>query len=260
LSLRIAARGAGDELDELIGALNHMMARLENSFEQMRRFSSDVSHELRTPITAIRGQLEVALFTARSQEQYREAIVNAMEDVERLSHIVRALLLLSRAESGHLALHKKPLDLAALVRDIVEQFQIPAEGAQLDLTVELPGECAALVDRVQIERLVSNLLSNAVKYTPAGGQVRVRLARHGDQVELTVEDTGCGIAREHLPHIFDRFYRAPSPQDGPEHGIGLGLSFVAWIAKAHGGTVDVVSEPGQGSRFTVRFPAGAPNA
>ncbi len=260
LSLRIAARGAGDELDELIGALNHMMARLENSFEQMRRFSSDVSHELRTPITAIRGQLEVALFTARSQEQYREAIVNAMEDVERLSHIVRALLLLSRAESGHLALHKEPLDLAALVRDIVEQFQIPAEGGQLDLTVELPGECAAVVDRVQIERLVSNLLSNAVQYTPAGGQVRVRLARRGDQVELTVEDTGCGIAREHLPHIFDRFYRAPSPEDGPEHGIGLGLSFVAWIAKAHGGTVDVVSEPGQGSRFTVRFPAGAPNA
>ncbi len=260
LSLRIAARGAGDELDELIGSLNHMMARLENSFEQMRRFSSDVSHELRTPITAIRGQLEVALFTASSQEQYREAIVNAMEDVERMSHIVRALLLLSRAESGHLALHKAPLDLAALVRDIVEQFQIPAEGGQLDLTVELPGECAAVVDRVQIERLVSNLLSNAVQYTPAGGQVRVRLARRGDQVELTVEDTGRGIAAEHLPHIFDRFYRAPAPQDGTEHGIGLGLSFVAWIVKAHGATVDVVSEPGQGSRFTVRFPAEAPNA
>jgi two-component system heavy metal sensor histidine kinase CusS len=117
-----------------------------------------------------------------------------------------------------------------------------------------------VVDRIQIERLVSNLLSNAVKYTPAGGQVRVRLARRDHQIELTVEDTGCGIAAVHLPRIFDRFYRAPAPQDGPEHGIGLGLSFVAWIVKAHGGTVDVVSEPDQGSRFTVRFPAGAPNA
>lgn len=260
LSLRIAARGAGDELDELIGALNHMMERLESSFEQMRRFSTDVSHELRTPITAIRGQLEVALFTAGSQEQYREAIVNAMQDIERLSHIVRALLLLSQAESGHLALRKAPLDLAELVRDIVEQFQIPAEGAQLELTAELPGECAAVVDRIQIERLVSNLLSNAVEYTPAGGQVRVRLARCDDQVELTVADTGCGIAAGHLPHIFERFYRAPAQEDGPERGIGLGLSFVAWIVKAHGGTVEVVSELGKGSLFTVRFPAGAPNA
>jgi heavy metal sensor kinase len=260
LSLRIGLRGAGDELDELIGAFNHMMERLESSFEQIRRFSADVSHELRTPITAIRGQLEVALLTARSQEQYRDAVVNAMQDIERLSQIVRALLLLAQAESGHVALRKTPLDLAALVRDIVEQFEIPADGAQLKLTAELPGRCTAAVDRIQIERLVSNLLSNAVQYTPAGGEVSVQLARHGDQVELTVADTGRGISPDHLPHIFDRFYRAPGEGEDPQRGIGLGLSFVAWIVRAHGGTVDVSSEPGKGSRFTVRFPAGVPNA
>ncbi len=260
LSLRIDPRGADDELDELIGAFNHMMERLEASFEQIRRFSADVSHELRTPITAIRGQLEVALFTAQDQEQYREAIVNAMQDIERLSQIVRALLFLAQAESGHLALHKAPLDLPGLVRDVVEQFQIPAEDAQITLEAELPNRFEASVDRVQIERLISNLLSNALKYTPAGGRVGVRLARKGDQVELGVEDSGRGIAAEHLPHIFERFYRAPGPDESEERGIGLGLSLVAWIVKAHDGTVEVASEPGKGSRFTVHFPAGAPNA
>jgi heavy metal sensor kinase len=259
LSLRIGLRGAGDELDELIGAFNLMLERLESSFEQIRRFSIDVSHELRTPITAIRGQLEVALLTAQSQEQYREAIVNAMQDIERLSNVVRALLLLSQAESGHLPLSRTPLDMVGLVRDIVDEFQIPAEGARLTLTAELPAQCRAVVDRVQMERLVSNLLSNAVKYTPAGGQVRVRLARLDGEVTLSVADTGRGIAAEHLPHIFERFYREPQEGEGPERGAGLGLSFVAWIVKAHGGRVDVTSEPGKGSCFTVRFPAGAPD-
>jgi signal transduction histidine kinase len=141
----------------------------------------------------------------------------------------------------------------------VEEFQIPAEGARLTLTAELPAQCRAVVDRLQMERLVSNLLSNAVKYTPAGGQVRVRLARLNGEVALSVADTGRGIAAEHLPHIFERFYRAPQEEEGPERGAGLGLSFVAWIVKAHGGRVDVTSEPGKGSCFTVRFPAGAPD-
>ena len=259
LSLRIPSRGAHDELDYLIETFNRMIARLENSFNQIRQFSTDVSHELRTPITAIRGQLEVALFTATTTDQYREAMLNALQDIERLSQIVRALLLLSQAESGQLALQKTRLDLCELVADVVDQFQIPYEEARIQLSAQLPRECWADVDRIQIEPMVSNLLSNAMKFTPPGGEVRVSLPNVADGVELVIQDTGCGIATDHLPHIFDRFYRVPGRDaSGPERGLGLGLSFVAWIAKAHEGTVRVESTPGKGTRFVVFLPVSAP--
>ena len=259
LSLRIPARGANDELDYLIETFNRMIDRLENSFNQIRQFSTDVSHELRTPITAIRGQLEVAIFTATNAEQYREAMLNSLEDVERLSQIVRALLLLSQAESGQLALQKTRVNLSELVADVVDQFQIPYEAARVRLTAHLPDEVPAEVDRIQIERMVSNLVSNAMKFTPASGEVRVTLRQDADGAELVVQDTGCGIATDHLPHIFDRFYRVPGRDtSGPERGLGLGLSFVAWIAKAHQGNVRVESTPGQGSRFIVFLPVSVP--
>jgi heavy metal sensor kinase len=257
LSMRIPVRGAGDELDYLIQTFNRMIERLENSFTQMRRFSIDVSHELRTPITIIRGQLEVALFTAQTTEQYRDAIVSSLQDIERLSQIVRALLLLSQAETGQVVLQKTPLDLSLVVKDITEQFEIPAEGAQVNLAADGADEPIWIdADRVQIERMLSNLLSNSMKFTPAGGDVRVKLSRVDDKVQLEVEDTGVGIPPDHLPHIFDRFYRvgAPSANASPEKGLGLGLSFVAWIVKAHDGSIDVKSEPGQGTRFIVLFP------
>lgn len=254
LSLRIPTRGAGDELDYLIDTFNRMIERLESSFIQIRQFSTDVSHELRTPITAIRGQLEVALFTAQDTEQYREAILTSLQDVERLSQIVRALLLLSQAESGQVALRKIRLDLSETARDIIDQFQIPAEEAQIRLVADLPRECPAEVDRVQIERMLSNLISNAVKFTPPGGEVRVSVQRHPDRTDLIVEDTGRGISPEHLSHIFDRFYQVRDTDSNGERGLGLGLSFVSWIAKAHGGSVSVDSELNRGSRFTVSLP------
>jgi heavy metal sensor kinase len=253
LDMQIPVRQAGDELDRLIEAFNHMMTRLDCSFEQIRRFSTDVSHELRTPLTVVRGQLEVALFTAQSVDQYREAMAEALEGVDRLSNIVRALLMLSQAESGQLVLQKTPLDLADLARHLVEEHQIPAEAQGVRLTQELPQPCMINADRIQIERMLSNLLGNAIKYTPSGGAVRVRLTCQDDRVKLIVEDTGVGIAPDHLPHIFDRFYRVPSPD--PEKGLGLGLSFVAWIVKAHGGTVEVESELQKGTRFIVTLPA-----
>ena len=258
LDMQIPARNAGDELERLIEAFNHMMTRLNRSFEQIRQFSTDVSHELRTPLTVVRGQLEVAMFTAQSVEQYREAMAEALEGVDRLSNIVRALLMLSQAESGQLALQKTHLDFAALVRDLVDQHQIPAEAQGLHLSAELPAHCIIHADRTQIERLVSNLLGNAIKYTPFGGAVQVKLGPEGDQVRFIVEDTGVGIAPDHLPHIFDRFYRVPSAD--PEKGLGLGLSFVAWIVKAHGGTVDVQSELAKGTRFIVKLPIEHPAA
>lgn len=257
LSLRLPSRGARDELDYLIETFNRMIDRLETSFQQIRQFSTDVSHELRTPITAIRGQLEVALFTAETAEQYRDAILNSLQDIERLSQIVRALLLLSQAESGQLALQKTRLDLAAVAGDIVDQFQIPADEAGLRLHAELEPESFVEADRVQIERMFSNLLSNSIKFTPSGGEVRVRVARAEENVAVEVADTGRGIPPEHLPHIFNRFYRVPgeSPPAAPEKGLGLGLSFVSWIVKAHGGSVNVESGLGEGTRFHIVLPA-----
>jgi heavy metal sensor kinase len=256
LSLRIPSREAGDELDYLILTFNRMIDRLEASFQQMKQFSTDVSHELRTPITAIRGQLEVALFTAKTTDQYREAMFNALQDIDRLSQIVRALLLLSQAESGQLVLQKMRLDMGDVIRDLAEQFQIPAEAAGVRLTSDAPYGCYLNADRVQIERMITNLLSNAVKFTPEGGRVKVSAQSYEDRVEIVVEDNGRGIPPEHLSHIFDRFYRVTGSGTAPvaEQGLGLGLSFVAWIAKAHNGTVEVDSTPGKGTRFTIKLP------
>jgi heavy metal sensor kinase len=261
LSLRIPVRGAGDEIDRLIETFNQMIDRIEINFNQVRQFSTDVSHELRTPITVVRGQLEVALFTAKTVDQYRDAIVDSLSDIERLSQIVRALLLLSQAETGQVILQKQQLDLVEVADGVVDQFQIPAEGT--DVTLKFIGHvahCTGEFDRVQIERMLSNLLSNAVKFTPAGGQVRVSIDRRDDVAEIRVEDTGEGIPAEHLPHIFDRFYRVrgAGEQASPEKGLGLGLSFVSWIVRAHGGTVDVQSEPGKGTTFLVKLPLSGP--
>lgn len=257
LNLRIPVRGAGDELDRLIETFNQMIERIEVNFNQMRQFSTDVSHELRTPITVVRGQLEVALFTAETVEQYREAIVNSLADIERLSQIVRALLLLSQAETGQVVLQKQSLDLVEIADSVVDQFQIPAEGAEVTLRfISQTPRCVGDFDRVQIERMLSNLLSNAVKFTKPGGEVRVSIDRKDQEAEIRVEDTGEGISPEHLPHIFDRFYRVrgPGEQASPEKGLGLGLSFVSWIVKAHGGSVDVQSEKGKGTTFVVKLP------
>jgi len=261
LSLRIPVRGAGDEIDRLIETFNQMIERIEINFNQVRQFSTDVSHELRTPITIVRGQLEVALFTATTVEQYRDAIVDSLSDIERLSQIVRALLLLSQAETGQVILQKQQLDLVEVADSVADQFQIPAEGADVTLQfIRHVPHCMGEFDRVQIERMLSNLLSNAVKFTPAGGQVRVSIDRQEDVAEIRVEDTGEGIPAEHLPHIFDRFYRVrgAGEQASPEKGLGLGLSFVAWIVRAHGGTVDVQSEPARGTAFIVRLPVSRP--
>lgn len=256
LGLQITKRGADDELDRLIDSFNQMSARLKQSFEQIRQFSTDVSHELRTPLTAIQGQLEVALFTSSTKEQLQEAIENALQDVERLANLVRALLLLSQSESGQIPMHKSVLDLSGLMEDLVDQFQIPAEAQNVRLEeVRGPEPVYCDCDRTQIERVVTNLLANAIKYTPAGGWARASVESAGSNVKLVVEDSGLGIPHDHLPHIFDRFYRVPDPN--PEKGLGLGLSFVAAIVKAHGGEINVQSQPGAGSRFEVVLPGNA---
>ena len=255
LNVRIPLRECGDELDNLIVTFNQMMDRLKVNFDQMRQFSTDASHELRTPLTAIRGQLEVALFTATTMEQYREAMVNALQDVEQLSNIIRALLMLSQAETGQLVLQKLPIELHEIIEDIADQYQIPAEEAQVTLSVQIADKALISADRLQMGRLISNLLSNAIKYTPTGGHVIASLRYSADPnwVEFAVADNGQGIPAESLPHIFERFYKVPG-DTSPEKGLGLGLSFVSWIVKSHGGRIDVQSTPGKGTTFTVLLP------
>ena len=257
LSLRLDRRGANDELDLLIDAFNAMVDRLESSFRQIRQFSVDASHELRTPLTAVRGQLEVALFTAKTPEQYRESITTAIEDVDQLSQVVKALLHLSQAESGQVTLARVPVELGQLVEKVIEQFQLPAEaeGIRLECRVD-PG--VVIGDRTQLQRMISNLLSNALKFTPTGGSVQVQVVAGEGSVKLVVADTGCGIAPEDMPHIFERFYRVPDAGRAPERGLGLGLSFVDWIARSHRANVEVESRVKEGTRFVVTFRAEAP--
>jgi heavy metal sensor kinase len=257
LSHRVQLRGAGDELDRLTENFNRMVERLEDSFQQMRQFTTNVSHELRTPITAIRGQLEVALMTSTSEEQLREAMLTALEATERLSRFVNAMLQLAQAESGQLAPRKERLDLCAMAREVLEQMRIPAEEARVRLLAELPERCLAAVDRTQFERLLCNLLENGIKYTPENGEVRLSLRHNETEVSIVVEDTGRGMPAGHLPHIFERFYRIPNMDSIDQRGLGLGLSFVAWIVKVHAGRIEVASTEGQGSRFAVTLPLAA---
>ncbi len=254
LALRLTPPGSNDELANLVATFNGMMERLEQSFNQIRQFSTDVSHELRTPLTVIRGHLEVALMTAKTPEQYQESILTALQDVERISQIVRALLQLSQAESGQLALHHEPVDLVKLIEELTEQFAMAGEDQDIRLETRLPDEACVQGDRVQLERLITNLVTNAMKYSPDGSLVTISVVPTETNIELIVEDQGQGIPAVDIPHIFDRFYRVRGRESSPEKGLGLGLSFVAWIVKAHGGTIHVDSTVGQGSRFVVSLP------
>jgi heavy metal sensor kinase len=255
LGLRIPRRGANDELDSLIDKFNDMVERLELTFDQTRRFSADVSHELRSPLTMIRGELDVALMSKPNTELYREAMTRSIEGIDSMAKVIRALLQLSQAESGQLVLAQEKLDLSSVARSAGERYGIPAEMGGVQLTVEANSECAITGDRVQMDRLLNNLLSNALKYTPPGGFIGIAARVVDGHPELVVRDSGRGIPEEHLSHIFDRFYRVPDGTSLPdlERGVGLGLSFVAWIAKAHGADVLVDSRVGKGTTFRVRF-------
>lgn len=255
LSVRLTKRGSGDELDVLIAAFNRMLERLELNFQQIRQFSVDASHELRTPITIIRGQLEVALYTAETPGQFREAILTALQDVERMGQIVKSLLLLEQSESGQVVLNRTPLDIRALCDELTGQFRLAYDEKNIALAVRGSAPCWAEVDRVQFDRLLSNLLTNAMKYTHSGGEVEVILEQDAAEARLIVSDNGQGIPAADLPHIFERFYRVRETGPDPERGLGLGLAFVAWIARAHGGRVEVTSTPGRGSQFLVILPA-----
>jgi signal transduction histidine kinase len=257
LHRRLMVPRSGDELARLAMKVNGMIARLEQSFSGLRRFTADASHELKTPLMVIRAGVERALTNPRAPADSIEMLDETLNQVNRMGELVETLLTLARADEGRATLAVEQQDLRALVAEAVETAGMLAETAELTVRATLPaGPVILPVDAGRIRQLLLNLVTNAVKYTPAGGQVSLELADTGTTVTITVSDTGIGIAAGDLPHVFDRFWRADlaRTRTGERPGFGLGLAISRWIVEAHGGTIVVQSRPGRGSTFTVTLP------
>lgn len=241
------------ELRGLAQAFDLLMARLADSFERLRQFSADVAHELRTPLNNLRGEAEVTLSQQRSAEAYRRVVESMHEESLRLTQIVESLLFLARAEQGQAQLTESPLDLAVCIEAITEYFRPLAEEKNISLSYSGSGEIAA--DPELVQRAIVNLVSNAFRYTPVGGSVALRIegAANGETT-VQVIDSGCGIPEEHLPRLFNRFYRVDAARSEAARGSGLGLAIVKSIMTLHNGSVEVASEPGVGTTVTLRFP------
>ncbi len=254
LAERLPVENADDEFGRLATVFNETFARLESSFEQLRRFTADASHELRTPLTAIRAVGEVGLREPRSAEQYREIIGSMLEEVDRLAQLVESLLTLSRADAGRIVLKPESFDLAALARDVAGHLGVLAEEKKQRLDVDAAAPVPVTADRAILRLAVLNLVDNAVKYSPAGSDVHVLVESRDGTATLAVLDSGPGIPREHLSRVFDRFHRVDAARSREVGGAGLGLSIARWAVEAHGGRIEVRSEEGEGSTFTIVLP------
>jgi len=252
LSRRIPMDGPPrDEVGRLIIAFNETLERLDALFEAQRRFMADVSHELRTPLTAIRGNVDLI---ARTGEADAETLRAVSSEVERLTRMVKDLMLLSQAETGNLPLAQDEVEIDTLVLEVFQQAKVLApEGVDLRLGRE--DQARVRGDRDRLKQVVLNLVTNALDHTPSGGTVTISLDCLQEWARLTVSDTGNGIPPEELPHIFERFYRVDRARRRTAlGGAGLGLSIAYWITRSHGGRIDVASEVGKGSTFAVWLP------
>jgi len=254
LSERLTPRGAGDEMDDLIGTINGMIARLESSFKRMAEFTADASHELKTPLCALRGEAELLLSKQRTTEEYEEGLAHFIERFDHLNRMINDLILLSRSDSSEVELNMVPLRLDLLIQDIGNLFQILAEQRNIVLRIDPCQETVVMGDKMRLQQLLTNLIDNAVKFTPEGGSIRIRVEKDRDYVNVKVADTGIGIPKEEQENIFKRFYRVDKSRSKETGGVGLGLSIVEWIAHAHHGRIEVDSEFQKGSTFTVYFP------
>jgi two-component system OmpR family sensor kinase len=259
LQKRIHHAGADDEIGRLASAFDQMIARLDRSFQQVRQFSADASHELKTPLTAIRGEAEVALMGERRPEEYRKSLRSILESVERMSEVVESLLLLARADSGQNLVRRERVDVGEVLLRAFEGLEELARREQVSLEVEDVEDLCVPGDPLWLNQIMVNLIGNGIKYTPAGGTVTVSLREAGGKAELAVRDTGIGIPEEHLPHIFDRFYRVDHGRARTAGGSGLGLSITRWAVEAHEGQIEVESTPGSGSLFRVTLPLAPPD-
>ncbi|HFB52443.1 MAG TPA: HAMP domain-containing histidine kinase [Anaerolineae bacterium] len=248
LKQRLPVPPTDDELARLSRTINLMLERLDNFFQAQVRLSADVSHELRTPLTIIRGNVDILRRMGDSPTDREEAL-NAIESaLNRMARLVSDLLLLSQADAG-MTLKMQPIDLDGVILDVFQQAHALRNGVELKLGHADPARVYGDADR--LKQLLINLMENAIKHTPKGGSVTLSVYRGENTVRISVADTGAGIAPEHLPHIFDRFYRVKGQR---VKGSGLGLAIAKWIAEAHNGTLTAESEPGIGSTFILTLP------
>jgi heavy metal sensor kinase len=254
LGKRLTLDSSYEEFRRLTQAFNSVMDRFQRSGETQRRFCDIAAHEMKTPLTILQGNLDVALMKARTTEEYREALINNLEQVGRLIALTRSLLTLANFTSGKPPVLLVPLALEPLIQDLIDELALLANDRQITLSVESQSVPPILGDAQWLKQALINLLDNALHYTPAGGAVTIRLQTVGDGVVVAVEDTGHGIEPEHLPHLFERFYRTDWARAKDAGGTGLGLPIVKEIAEAHGGTISVTSQVEKGSVFTLRLP------
>jgi heavy metal sensor kinase len=258
LDERLPVSRTGDELERLSLSLNHMIGRLDDAFQNSKRFVADASHELRTPLTILRGELEELAQDRALSAPQRERLGSLLEEVERLTKIVERLFALSRLDAGEAQAERVKFDLAELAIATAAQLTLLAEDRSIALTWEAPVPVWVEGDRARLKQVVVNLLDNAIKYTPDGGSVRLEVLAAEGRAVLAVGDTGIGISADALPHVFDRFFRADKARSRRPDGAGLGLAIVKSICHAHLGEVDAVSVAGKGSRFRVRLPLASP--
>lgn len=255
---RIQPEGYPSELASLAGTFNQMLDRLEESFDRISRFSADIAHDLRTPVNNIRGEAEVALARARTVDEYREVLGSCLEEAVRLSNLISDLLFLARAESplGHL--HWARVDVDELLSSVREYYEgAAAEGGISLTTANGDKPVTAELDRMLVQRAVGNLVANAVAHTPRGGSVVLRANAEADSVRIEVSDTGVGIPTDALPKVFDRFFRVDQSRSQASGGTGLGLAIVQSIMALHNGNAEIQSQPGHGTRVTLRMPIAA---
>ena len=255
---RLPVGEAGDELDHLARVFNNLLARLEQSFEQLRRFTSDASHELRTPLASIRSVGEVALRKNGNREQYRDTIGSMLEEVNRLTALVDSLLTISRADAGRIQLHPTVFPVMGLAREAAALFEVLAEEKCLQIAIEGDEGVSLTGDRVFLRQALVNIIHNAVKYSPAGGAISVKVQEDpAGSIQVEVADTGPGIAPEHFARIFDRFYRVDESRSRQFGGAGLGLSIAQWAVRVHGGDIRLLPTPGRGCTFQICLPCPA---
>jgi len=257
LHRRLPSDLGAEELSRLGTTLNDMVGRLEASFGALRRFTADASHELKTPLTVLRADVERAMHPNAAGGEAMQALEEALQETARMSDLVDSLLTLARADEGRFDIHREPVALGPLVRDVYETAVILGEHAGQTVTMSVLEEAMVDGDARRLRQLFLNLVTNAIKYTGRGGKVELSLSRRvGDEITFTVRDSGIGISAADLPYVFDRFWRADRARSrGSERsGFGLGLAISQWIAQAHGGRVIAQSRLGRGSVFTVVLP------
>jgi len=257
LSKRLPVSGRNDELDELTGSLNAMLARLQSSFQRMSEFLRTLSHEIRQPLTVLRSETEQALRMGSNETNYRDTLSKQLEHVELLARTVSDLMELAKSENEQIKLQREKEDLSELVQTAIDGVRGQASERSIQISGTVQQNVIGAFDAGQIWRLLLNLLDNAIKFNRGGGKVDVSLSVVNDMAMISISDTGSGIAAEEQKNIFDRGYRTAAARKSSVPGTGLGLHFARVIAEAHGGHIEVHSVPGEGSCFHVSLPLGA---